>query len=120
MLGTLGSHQKNPEHGKTLQPPLSLQIDGPGDADGSVFNGYEANLCPKVFAVPYMRVELVRVAGRTECEVLVRVRHRIVLDVLRQNSSGFQKNSLKGEKEKSIWDIRQVLRKLPTPSLTPS
>lgn len=70
----------------------------------SVFDWYEANLCPKVSAITKVRVKFFRVACSTESDILVLVCDRIILDVLGKNPTTLQKNTeIKKEKQKTYF-----------------
>lgn len=71
----------------------------------SVFDWYEANLCPKVSAITKVRVEFVRVACSTESNILVLVCDRIILDVLGKNPTSLKKNPEKKRNRKYFFYI---------------
>lgn len=61
----------------------------------SLFDWYEANLCAEVSAITKVRIKFIRVACSTECDILVLVCDRIILDVLRKNPTTLKKNPLR-------------------------
>lgn len=72
----------------------------------SVFDWYEANLCPKVSPITKVGVKFIRVACSTESDILVLVCDRIILDVLRKNPTPLKKNPWrKKDKQKVIFFV---------------